>query len=305
MRTAPDLGLVFRFSLLAIAWGCSFLFIKIALEGLSPSQVVLGRLVLGALTLGIVVLVGRHRLPRELSVWLHLGAVSLFLCVIPFSLFAVAETQISSGLASIFNATTPLLTGLIAFAALPKERLDAFSTAGILLGFAGVAVVVGIWNLDAGDGQLVGQLLCLGATTCYGIAFVWLRRFISPLGLPAAPVAFLQVGLGAVVVLIAAPFTALQPITLTPGIVFSMLVLGALSTGLAYLWNTQVIAGWGATAASSVTYLTPVVGVIAGILVLGESPSWNQPVGGFIIIAGVALSRQREIRAALRPRATA
>ena len=300
MRTAPDLGLVFRFSLLAIAWGCSFLFIKIALEGLTPSQVVLGRLVLGALTLGVVVLVGRHRLPRDPTVWLHLGVVTLFLCVIPFSLFAVAETQISSGLASIFNATTPLLTGLIAFMALPKERLDFFSTAGILLGFTGVAVVVDIWNVSAGDSQLTGQLLCLGATTCYGIGFVWLRRFVSPRGLPAAPVAFIQVVLGAVVVLLAAPFISLTPITMTPRVASSMLALGALSTGLAYLWNTQVVTGWGATAASSVTYLTPVVGVIAGIMVLGESPSWNQPVGGLIIIAGVMLSRQREIRAALR-----
>lgn len=107
---------------LALAGGASFLFIKIGLEGLSPAQVVLGRLLAGAVALGAVTAWTRHRLPREAVVWAHLAVVAVLLCVVPFLLFAWAEVQISSGLASIYNATTPLMTALVAVAALPAER---------------------------------------------------------------------------------------------------------------------------------------------------------------------------------------
>lgn len=286
-------GLALRFVFLALAWGCSFLFIKIALDGLSPNQVVLGRLVVGAATLALVVFGGRIALPRGIGVWFHLLMVGLFLCVIPFTLFAAAETVISSGLASIYNATTPLLTALVAMLALPGERLTRSAGAGLALGFLGVLVVVGLpAGVPANDGgELAGQLMCLGATACYGIGFVWIRRFVSPLGPPATSVAFVQVGLGAVVVLVLAPFTALQPVSLDVPVTLSILALGALSTGLAYVWNMQLVAGWGATGAASVTYLTPVVGVFAGVLVLGESFSWNQPLGGALVVLGVVLTK--------------
>lgn len=293
MNPPSSAGLVLRFSFLALAWGCSFLFIKVALEGLSPTQVVLGRVVVGALTLGLVVWAGRVELPRGGRVWGHLLVIGLFLCVVPFTLFAAAETMISSGLASIYNATTPLLTAVVAILALPGERLTRRAAVGLAVGFLGVLVVVGIpLTVPAGsEGGLAGQLMCLGATACYGIGFVWIRRFISPLGLPAASVAFVQVGLGAAVALVLAPFTALQPVTLDVSVVLSILALGALSTGLAYIWNTQIVAGWGATSAASVTYLTPVVGVIAGVLVLGETFSWNQPAGGALVVLGVVLTK--------------
>ncbi|WP_201293251.1 DMT family transporter [Arthrobacter zhaoguopingii] len=293
MTPMSNVALALRFVLLAAVWGLSFLFIKIALEGLSPQQVVLGRMVLGATTLAIVVGAGRYRLPRGFAVWAHLFFISLFLCVIPFTLFAVAETEIDSGLASIYNATTPLITGLIAFAALPEERLTPRAAVGILTGFLGVAVVVGVWSLGASASNLRGQMLCLGATLCYGIAMVWIRKFISPLRLPAASVAFVQVGLGAVTTLALAPVFSTGPARLNLPIAVAMLGLGCLSTGMAYLWNTQIIAGWGATIGSSVTYLTPVVGVVAGATILGESLTWHQPLGALIIVAGVVLARSK------------
>ncbi|GAB3546123.1 DMT family transporter [Arthrobacter tumbae] len=305
MNPPSGASLVLRFAVLALAWGCSFLFIKVALEGLSPSQVVLGRVLIGAITLGLVVSAGRVPLPRGARVWGHLLVVGLFLCVVPFTLFAAAETSIPSGLASIYNATTPLLTALVAILALPGERLSRRAGAGLAVGFLGVLVVVGlpVGAQTGNDESLAGQLMCLGATACYGIGFVWIRRFISPLGLPAASVAFVQVGLGAVVALVLAPFTALQPMTLTPPVVLSVIALGALSTGLAYIWNTEIVAGWGATSAASVTYLTPVVGVIAGVLVLDESFSWNQPAGGVLVVLGVVMTKMplRRIRRAPRP----
>jgi drug/metabolite transporter (DMT)-like permease len=255
--------------------------------------VVLGRLAAGATALGLVAVVSKRPLPRDLAVWGHLFLVALLLCVVPFLLFSWAETRISSGLASIYNATTPLMTMLVALAALPSERPTRTRLAGLLVGFAGVVLVLGPWGFDrhGGNGGVAGQLACLGATACYGTATVYLRRFVSPRGLPAATVATVQVGLGALVMLVAAPFVAAAPVHLTPRVVASVLALGVLGTGLAYVWLTNIVVGWGATNASTVTYLTPLVGVVLGIVVLGESLTWNQPVGALVVVLGIAISQ--------------
>ena len=285
-------GVLGQFAMLALAWGASFLFIKIGLEGLSPPQVVLGRLLAGAAALVVVSLARGQRPPREPVVRVHLAVVSVLLCVAPFLLFAWAEQHVASGLASIYNATTPLMTTLIALLALPSERPTRTTLSGLLTGFAGVVVVLGPWRgLTGGDG--LGQAACLAATLCYGVAFVYLRRFVSPRGLAAIPVATVQVGLGAVIMLVLAPFTATAPVHLSWRVAGSVAALGVLGTGLAYVWNTNVVSSWGATNASAVTYLTPVVGVVLGIVVLGEGLSWNEPLGALIVIAGIAVSQGR------------
>jgi drug/metabolite transporter (DMT)-like permease len=279
---------------LALVWGASFLFIKVGLEGLSPAQVVFGRLTAGACALVLVSLLTRRPLPRDLGVWGHMLVVALLLCVVPFLLFSWAETRISSGLASIYNATTPLMTTLVALAALPSERPTRTRLAGLLVGFAGVVLVLGPWGFGAraaSGGAVLGQLACLGATACYGAATVYLRRFVSPRGLPAVTVATVQVGLGALVMLVAAPFVAASSVHVTPRVVASVLALGALGTGLAYVWLTNIVQGWGATNASTVTYLTPLVGVVLGVVLLGETLSWNQPVGALVVVLGIAISQ--------------
>lgn len=283
-----------QFLLLALAWGASFLFIKVSLEGFSPAQVVLGRMLAGAVALLVVTVVTRQRLPRDAAVWGHLAVVSVLLCVLPFTLFAWAELHVSSGLASIYNATTPLMTLLIASVALPGERPDRTKLAGLAMGFAGVVVVLGPWRGFSG-GEGAAQAACLLATLSYGLAFVYIRRFVSPRGLSAVPVATVQVCLGAAVMLLLAPFTATAPVHLSWSVVLSVGALGVAGTGLAYVWNTNVVAAWGATSASTVTYLTPVVGVTLGIAVLGEAISWNEPVGALVVIAGIALSQGRRI----------
>lgn len=290
-RTARG-GILLQFLLLALTWGASFLFVAIALEGLSPAQVVLGRLVTGAVALAVICLIGRHRLPPFGRVWAHLLVVSLLLCVIPFLLFAWAQQDISSGLASIYNATTPLMTMLVSLLALREERPTRDRTTGIAVGFLGVLIVLGPWN-GLGGGTALAQLACLGATASYGAAFVYLRRFVSPLGLSAIPVATVQVGLGAVVMLALAPAIAIAPVSLSVPVVLAVLALGALGTGLAYVWNTNIVGAWGATNASTVTYLTPVVGVVLGVIVLSERISWNEPVGAAIVIVGIAITQGR------------
>ncbi|MGH3691646.1 MAG: DMT family transporter [Microbacterium sp.] len=290
-RTAQG-GVLVQFLLLALTWGASFLFVAIALDGLSPAQVVLGRLVTGAVALAVISLIGRHRLPPFGKVWAHLLVVSLLLCVIPFLLFAWAQQDISSGLASIYNATTPLMTMLISLIALREERATRARAVGIAVGFLGVVVVLGPWS-GLGTGTALAQLACLGATASYGAAFVYLRRFVSPLGLAAIPVATVQVGLGAIVMLVLTPMIAAVPMSLTTPVVLAVVALGALGTGLAYVWNTNIVGAWGATNASTVTYLTPVVGVALGAIVLAEEISWNEPVGAMVVILGIAITQGR------------
>ncbi|MGW5880830.1 DMT family transporter [Streptomyces koyangensis] len=283
-----------QFVALACAWGSSFLFIKIGLEGLTPAQVVWGRLVLGAVALCVVMAVTRGRIPRDPGVWLRLSVVSVLLCVVPFLLFSWAEQHLDSGMASILNATTPLLTLAVGAVAPAGERLGRRGTAGLLAGFAGVLVLIGPSGLAGG--QLTAVLACLGATSCYGVAFVYLRRYVTPLGLPAVSVAVVQVVIGAALMLVATPWLAETAPRVDARITVAMVALGALSTGLAYLWNANIVQAWGAVNASAVTYLTPVVGVTAGVLLLGEQLTWNQPLGAALVVAGIVAAHGGPVR---------
>ena len=281
----------------ALAWGASFLFIKVGLEGLSFTQVVLWRLVFGAVTLGAVLGLTRTRLPREAATWAHLSVLAVAQCVVPWLLFSWAEQSISSGLASIYNATTPLMTMSVALAFLPGEKLTDAKLFGLLLGFTGVVVVLAPWQAGI-IGSVPAQLACLGATASYGVALVYLRRFILPRGVGTPTIAFMQVSIAAAAMLLATPWVASTPMHLTPAIVASMIGLGAFGTGLAFVWNTNVVRGWGPTAASTVTYLTPVVGVVLGAVALDENISWNQPVGALAVIAGIVVTQRSSRKAA-------
>lgn len=293
-RGRAQAKVVAQFILLAMAWGSSFLFIKIGLSDLSSTQVVLARMVFGALTLGVIVTITRRPIPRDPVVWGHLTVVAILLCVLPFLLFAWAEQRISSGLASIFNATTPLLAMVFAAAMLASERMNRDRTLGLVLGFVGVVTIIGPWSGLGEHNDLLSQLACLGATTCYGIAFAYLRRFVSGRGLPAPTLAFVQVLIGAVIMIIAAPWVASQPVDhLSVTVVLSVVALGAFGTGMAYVWNNNIVSAWGAANGAAVTYLSPVVGVILGTLLLGEPLVWNQPVGAALVILGLVAAHGR------------
>lgn len=292
-----------QFALLALIWGSSFLFMKLALEGLSPSQVVAGRLGLGALTLVIVMVVTRRRWPRDGGFWARMVIVAMLLCVVPFLLFAWAGQHIPSGLSSIYNATTPIMTLLVSLVALPDERLTPRRTIGVIIAAAGVVLVAAPWTITGADGpvSLLAQLACLGATLCYGVGIVAMRRIIRDRREDATTIASVQVSIAAVVALALVPVIGLAPIRLDAPVVVGIVLLGALGTGVAYVWSTRVVQVWGATRASTVTYLTPLVGVVLGMLVLGERLHWNEPVGGVVVLAGVLLAQLGTARRAPRP----
>lgn len=282
-----------RLGLLALIWGSSFLLIKFAIEGLSPTQVVLGRLVAGAVVLLVILAVRGQRLPTERAVWGHVALLAVVANIIPFFLFAWGEQRITSGMAGILNGTTPLFTLGFAVAALPEERLSRPRFLGFLLGFVGVVVVVGPWNGGDGVNALSGQIACLFAAACYGVAFVYTRRYVSGRGYPPLVVSAAQLLTGAVLLGLVAPVVADQPMDLTPLVVGSVLILGAVGTGLAYLLFYRLITDAGATTASMVTYVIPIVAVALGVAVQGDPLTWNLFVGAAIVIVGAAMAEGR------------
>jgi drug/metabolite transporter (DMT)-like permease len=289
-----------QFVLTGIVWGASFLFIAVALTGLTPAQVVWSRLVFGALALTAAVLVRRERIPRSPRVWAHLSVVAVTFCIAPYLLFAWAQ-HVPSGLASIFNATTPIMTAILAWAVFRVERLRPGQLVGIAVGIAGVTVIIAPGAaLEVGE-SVVAQIALLGATACYGFSLTYMRRFLSSAGLTGVMFASGYVGIAALLMLLATPWVFAQAPRLDPWVVGSVVLLGVLGTGLAYIWNQNTLQAWGPTRASTVTYITPVVGVFLGIAVLGEQLTWNEPVGALVVFLGILLVQER-LR--LRRRAT-
>lgn len=282
-----------QFVLTGVIWGSSFLFMKVALVGLSPAQVAWSRLILGALTLGLFVVLRRDTLPRSLKVWGHMTVLAISFCVVPFLLFSWAQQYVTSGLASIYNATTPIMTAVMAGLLFRVERLKLVQIAGILVGILGVMVIIAPWQgLDL-DQSLIAQLAILGATACYGFSLAYMRRFVADSGMSALVFSFLNIGIAAAIMAALTPAIALTPVALDPWIIGSVILLGCLGTGVAYIWNQNTLRAWGPTRASTVTYITPVVGVALGIVVLGEHVSWNEPVGAVVVFVGVLLAQDR------------
>ncbi|WP_153505188.1 DMT family transporter [Cumulibacter manganitolerans] len=288
----PALSDYLQFAALPIIWGSSFLFIKVALGGLSPVQVAWGRAVLGGTTLVLIALVTRRRWPRDRGLWLEMVPVSLLLTVAPFFLISWGGQFIGSGLMSIFNATTPLWTMLIAIAALPQERPTGRKYVALALGFVGVLVLLNPWSIT-GASSLLGQVASLGAAACYGAGYVMLRRVIAKHDISPITLAAMQVGIGGLLFVLATPWVAMtrRP-ELTPSVVVCILLLGCIGTGVAYILNNNVVRSMGATTASMVTYLNPIVGVTLGVIVLAESVHWNEPLGALLVIGGILLGQQ-------------
>jgi drug/metabolite transporter (DMT)-like permease len=276
-----------QFAVLTTVWGASFLFIKVADRDLAPVDVALARCALGAAVLVAALALTRARLPRGRPVWGHLAFVALVGNATPFVLFAYGETRISSVLAGLWNATTPLLVLLVATFMLPEERPTGWRVLGLVAGFAGVVTVLGPWR-GLGGSELVGQLMCLGAATCYGVAFPYTRRFLagrpeSGMALSAGQMLCATAQLAAVTVFVGGGSRGLGL-----DAAGSLLALGALGTGLAYILNYAIVRAAGATTAATVTYLVPVVSTALGVIVLGEGVTWNEPLGAAIALGAVA-----------------
>jgi drug/metabolite transporter (DMT)-like permease len=273
---------------LAAIWGASFLFIKVAVEdGIPPVDVALGRVAIGAFVLALLV---RRGMPRGWKLHGHLFVVALFMNAIPFVLFSYGEVHVSSVLAGIYNAATPLITMLVVLLVLPEERPTPRKLLGLLLGFGGVVVVLGPWQ-SLGGGELAGQLMCLGAAACYAIGSPYMRRYLagrpeSGPALAGSQLLWATLQLTIVSLLVwEAPSGGVSTEAL-----LSVLALGALGSGLAYVLFFHIIRAQGATTATTVTYLIPLFSTVLGVIVLDEGLTWNQPVGALVVLFAVWFS---------------
>jgi drug/metabolite transporter (DMT)-like permease len=281
------------FLVLGVIWGSSFLFIKIGVEaGLQPLTLVMLRLALGTALLAVVIAASRVRLPREPRTYGHLVVMGLIAIALPFTLITWAEQTVDSTVASVINGGVPLFVIPIAAIFLHDEPVTPNRLAGIGIGFAGVAILVGFDPARLAGGDLAGELAIVGATISYAAGGVYARRSVR--GLPAIVPAFFQVGFALVIVsVLALAFERPLHVPLAIDAVVSVLWLGLLGSGVAYVIFFRLLGRWGAARTSLVTYLMPVVGLVMGASVLGEPIDGRLLVGAGLVIGGIALVNSR------------
>ncbi len=278
------------FVALSAIWGASFALIKVAVDaGVPPVWVALWRCLLGAVTLGAVLVLRGEGIPRDRALWGHSAVVAVLLNTVPFILFPFGETRVSSVLAGVMNATTPLFTLLFAVSVSYTHRQ----------GFVGVLTVLGVWH-GIGSGEAAGGLACLAAACCYGAGFAYLRRFLSGRPESVTTLSALQVTCATAELAVIAPLAGSAPQWPGGGPAVALLVFGVVGTGLAYLLNLGLVRAAGTAVASAVTYVMPLWSTAIGALFLAEPVGWNALAGGALVIAAVVLTHPRP-RAAAGP----
>jgi drug/metabolite transporter (DMT)-like permease len=281
-----------RIALLALIWGSAFLWIKLADHGFSAVEVTLARLALGAAVLFAIVRVRREQVPHSGRLWAQIAVAALFANAVPYLLFAVAEQTVNSSTAGIINATTPLWTVVLALAVRHQESVSGWQAAGLVVGFAGAVLIFTPWH-TAGGLFSPGGLECLAASVSYAVSYIYMDRYLARRGIGPVVLSACQLAAAAVMLAIALGVSGVQTPHVTVENVAAIAVLGIIGTGFAYVLNYQIITSEGATVASTVTYLLPVVAIVLGVLVLGESVTVTTLAGIALVLAGVALTRRQ------------
>jgi drug/metabolite transporter (DMT)-like permease len=277
---------------LALIWGSSFMFIKLAVRDMAPATLVLGRVGLAAIALAVIVplRLGRDVTRAELRAhWRWLIVVGLLNTALPFWLLSWGETRIDSGLASIIQASVPIFVAVFAFAFFHEQRVGGLQLVGIAIGFVGVALLVGAQP----EAKILGALAVVGMAACYGLSGLLTRRHLGEARPQAVALATAAVAAVALV-----PAGVAQAPSDVPGwkAIASVAFLGLVGTALAYLLFFTLIANAGAAYASLVTYLVPPIALFYGAMFLGERFGAAALGGLALILGGVALGT-----GALRP----
>ena len=277
---------------LGLVWGCSFIFIELGLVFLSPFGVTFVRCALGAITLLIFAKARKVELPKGKSIWKKLWVVAMLLNVVPGVLFAFAQQYITSALAGIINATTPLMTLIFMLLIFREEKIKREQVYGLLIGALGVMTVMGVWK-ELGGNQLIGVIALLIAVSCYGASYPYSTRNVIPLRLKPEALATGQLLMATMTLLPLFIFDGFSSDNYETKSIIAMLCLGIFGSGFAYIWNFSVTAAAGSAIGSTVTYITPVVAVIVGWLYLNEEIAWHEPLGALVVIIGALLSQGR------------
>ena len=273
---------------LATIWSGSFYLFKVLVEHLPPLTVVLGRVSFAAVALVAIVYLSGQRMPTSPRAWGPFFVLGALNNVIPFTLIVWGETRIASGLAAILNATTPLFTILLAHVMTREERLTPQKIAGVLLGLAGVVILIGPSAVNGLSLRSIAQLAVLGAAVSYGLAGIYARRFkeTPPLVTAAGQVSASTLMAFPLALLVDRPWTLTAPSWETWS---ALLALAVLCTSIAYVMYFRILAAAGATNASLVTFLVPIGALALGIRLLGEHPSTGDVIGMLTIFAGLAV----------------
>jgi drug/metabolite transporter (DMT)-like permease len=276
---------------LSVLWGGSFFFAKVATGELRPLSVVFGRVALAAIALNIVLIATRRTLFRRTTPWSAHLTMGLLNNLVPFSLIFWGQTHIAVGLASILNATTPLFTLVVAHFLTPDERMTGAKSSALLIGLAGVALLLGPDILLQPDANIWGEVACLGAALSYAFAGIYGRRF-KTMGITPMEAASGQVTASALLIL---PIMLIvdQPWTLpaSPSLAVwaALLALALFSTALAYVLYFRILAVAGATNLLLVTFLIPPIAILLGAAFLGERLALRHFEGMALIGVGLAL----------------
>ena len=290
---------------LGFMWGTSYVFIKVGVQTLPTFTLIASRLGIGLTVLATVVVAAREPLPRSPRIYGHLLVMSIVNIVLPFALITTAEISVDSALAAILNGAVPLFVIVFAALFLHDEPITVNRLAGLAIGYAGVIILVSR-SLGSGLSQssFEGELALIASTALYGAGAVYARRNVRGLR-PMIPALFQVLFAFLIVSVVAVVFERPWTVAWTFNAVGAVVWLGILGSGFAYLANFRLLARIGATRTSLVAYLLPVVGIIAGAIVLQETVEARVVFGTALVIGGVALVNSRFGQRRLFGRATA
>jgi drug/metabolite transporter (DMT)-like permease len=281
-----------RMGVLALLWGSTFLWIKLALNGLTPVQVTLTRCALGSVVLIVLCYSARQRLPRDRATWTHLIVAAFFCNALPFALFSIGEQTVDSGVAGVLNATTPLWSLLIGIAIGTERGLHPIRLSGLLLGFAGTLLIFAPWHRTGLAGW--GALAILAAAASYAVAFAYMGRKLVGKGTATIALSAAQLVAATGLSALTLPAGGLVSVHVNPATVIAVAILGIFATGFTFYLTYRLIADEGATNAATVGYLLPVVSVVLGAIVLNEELTIRVIAGMIVVLVGVGMTRWRK-----------
>ncbi|KES03918.1 multidrug transporter [Streptomyces toyocaensis] len=292
---------VVRIGVLALLWGSTFLWIKLALHALSPVQVTLVRCLLGAATLLLLCLATRQRLPSGRVVWGHVFVAAFWCNALPFAMFSVGEQTVDSGVAGVLNATTPLWSLLAGIVIGTERRLHPARLGGLLLGFGGVTLIFAPWQAAGQAGW--SALAIVAAAASYAVGFAYMGRHLVGKGHATLSLSTAQLVAATALTAVSLPMGGLAPVHLHWSSLIAVVVLGVFATGITFHLTYRIIADEGATNAATVGYLLPVVSVGLGAAVLDEPFSLRIAAGMVVVLVGVGMTRRKAARppSSLRP----
>ena len=289
------------FALLGVIWGSNFIFMKWAAEDISPRQIVLLRVVFGFLPIFLFALANRALRWEHLRYTHHLAVMALLATAIYYFAFAKGTALLPSSIAGLLSGAIPLFTFICAWLFLAEEHINLTKAAGVALGFLGVLLIARPWS-SVGAIDIRGVISMLAGSISVGCSFVYARKFISPLKLPAVALATYQIGLAIIVLFLVTTLHGIGAVFKDTrawrGLIFG---LGLLGTGLAYVIYYFIVEELGAVAAAGVTYIPPVVALVVGVFLGGDAIHSIDYAAMVLILAGVAVlqlgSRQESIKA--------